>query len=222
MKLLKQALSYFFDIPIKKVDSTFSGTLYVAWSAGRKVLNTAEVNYSFQSLHRVFRWSFKRAGLPDSIQRVLLLGLGGGSVVEILRKELGCEAPIDVVEIDEAIINLANTEFQIHQYDPINIYHADAIHFIPEITQTYSLICLDVFVQDKVPSKLLTIPTLLKLLSQLDIGGKLFINTMMNEQLHEKQLLTLIQELESHPSAKTIKCNMYRPEENNRMLVISK
>lgn len=222
MPLLKQIISYLIDLPVQQVESPYSGTLKVVWSQGRKVLNTSQVNYSFQSLHRIFKWSFKKSNLPSSIHRVLILGLGGGSIVEILRKKHQIKAPIHVVEIDDTIISLATQEFHIHKFDPVQIYHQDAFLFISQMTQTYDLICMDVFIHDKVPANLIHHATLEKLINQLTPNGKLFINTMLNDFLHEDDLVSLKQILQSKPTLHSIGFEILNPEENNRMVVITK
>lgn len=223
MKFLAQLLSFLFDIRVKKVASAYSGELEVVWSQGRKLLNTSKVNYSFQSLHRVFKTSFKQAGLPKDIKNVLVLGLGGGSIPEMLRKVYRYPGPIDAVEIDPVVVELAETEFDIHRFDPITIYTMDASTYIKELTKSYGLICMDVFIHDQVPDELLSSTSIAMLINNLLPNGKLFINVMTHPSRSKSQLEKRItQAISNHGKVPHPRIQFLQPEENNLVIVITK
>src|SRR5688572_24948220 len=128
---VKKIASYFFEIRLRKYLSDFSGEIWVSLEQGRKVLNTPSVNYSFNSLHRVFKQAFRQTKLDTrKIKSTLILGLGGGSIIHILRKNYGLEGEIVAVEIDPVIIEIAKTEFNIDSFNPIHIELADAAQFV--------------------------------------------------------------------------------------------
>ncbi len=122
------------------------GKLEVRWEYGRKVLNAAQSNQSFGSLHTVMQHAFKHLELDrNPPKNVLLLGLGGGSVVHILRKEFGLKAPITAVEIDPTMIHLARTEFQLDSYADLKLVQGDAIVQIHAIRDRFDLVVVDLF-----------------------------------------------------------------------------
>src|SRR5690349_21784300 len=84
--------------PVVRRSSAHHPHLEVAVVHGRKVLDGALVNYSFGGLHEVFREAFERLDIGKrDIKSVLLIGLGAGSVVHLLRRDLGVRAPITAI-----------------------------------------------------------------------------------------------------------------------------
>ncbi len=95
----------------------------------------------------LFKWlSWKHLELDrNPPKNVLLLGLGGGSVVHILRKEFGLQAPITAVEIDPTMIHLARTEFQLDSYADLKLIQGDAIVQIHALRERFDLVVVDLF-----------------------------------------------------------------------------
>lgn len=122
------------------------GPLEVRWEYGRKVLNSAQANQSFGSLHRVWQRALERAAVqhhpPES---VLLLGLGGGSVPGILRRELGLNAPITAVEIDPAMVRIAREHFGLDALRELELVQGDAIVQVQALPRRYGLVLVDLF-----------------------------------------------------------------------------
>ncbi len=52
-----------------------------------KVLSSSHANYSYGALQRVLEYGLKQIDMRD-VKNILLLGLGGGSVIETLRRDL--------------------------------------------------------------------------------------------------------------------------------------
>ncbi len=218
---LKKILSYLFAIPLKHYNSAYSGRLTVALEQGKKVLNTEEVNYSFNSLHRVFKQAFKKSGLELKVgSKILILGLGGGSIVQILREDYLVTSPIHIVEIDPVIIQIAKTDFEIHQYDPLTVLESDAAEFIESCKEVFDLICMDVFINDKVPEKFLGIELMEKLISILNPDGLLYFNVMVSDKGVRECFESMHQALEN--KKEILQLDVISLEENNRVLIVRK
>lgn len=86
--------------------------------------------------------------LCDEPQRVLLLGLGGGSLVRFLHHHFP-ELQIDVVELRPAVVEIAHQWFGLPQDERITIHIDDASAFMRgrsvELHGNYDLILVDVF-----------------------------------------------------------------------------
>jgi len=122
------------------------GPLEVRWELGRKVLNSANGNQSFGSLHRVWQRVFAHLDLrADPPKQVLMLGLGAGSVVHILRAELGIPAPIAAIEIDPVMVRLAQDHFDLVRHANIEIMQADAVVRVHALRLRYDLLVVDLF-----------------------------------------------------------------------------
>jgi spermidine synthase len=119
------------------------------------VLNSARANQSFGGLHEVWRRSFAALRLKGRrIERVLLLGLGAGSVVHILRKELGINAPIVAVDDDPEMVRIAREHFSLDHHAAVEVVIDDAFAALQHITGPFDLIVVDLFTEMDVPQAL--------------------------------------------------------------------
>jgi len=92
---------------------------------GKKVLDTKNTNYSYGSLQRVMRYSLNQIDLQH-VKSILILGLGGGSVVKTIREEKQFTGKITAIEIDPVIIQIAESEFGIGSDEKTAIIEANA------------------------------------------------------------------------------------------------
>jgi spermidine synthase len=142
---LARLLSWISPVPVERAKGRRSD-LCVRWELGRKVLNTANANQSFGSLHHLWREVFAHVGLKDQPPTdVLMLGYGGGSVVRILRQELGLHMPITAVEYDTEVIRLARRHFGLDQHADLRMVEGDATVQIHALTGRYALVVVDLF-----------------------------------------------------------------------------
>ena len=186
--MLKKIISYVYPLT-KKVQSQFSGKLELTVMNGRKVLDTLNTNYSYGSLQRVLKYSIDQLDLKET-KNVLILGLGGGSVVETLRKDNHFTEKITAVEIDQVIIDIADKEFNIKSNNNTDIICADAMDFVNNDKEKYDLIIVDLFIDNKVPNKFLKVEFWKSVLDLLDDDGDVIFNTLC----HPKTDLTLLKE----------------------------
>lgn len=208
-------------IKLKTYQSKYSSKIEIAVENGRKVLNTQKVNYSYNSLHRIFHAAFKQTLLNITDQsEILMLGLGGGSIVKIIRKEYNSKAPITAIEIDPAIVEAAIHDFQIKKWgQPINIITQDAYTFVENLQIQFEVICIDIFIHDEVPSVFLSPTFLNKIIKSLKPGGKLYFNFMDSIPEKTKLFDNIILTAKNKSDVIT---QVLKLEENNRVLVITK
>lgn len=134
----------------KKIKSVHSGILEVTWLNGKKVLDSKNANYSYGSLEKVLEYGLSLSKAERS-SAVLVLGLGGGSVLSLLRKKFKYTGKITAIEIDPAVIDIALTEFDIEQYEPLELVCEDALKFVQNSSAQYGLIIIDIFIDIHVP-----------------------------------------------------------------------
>ena len=151
--------------------------MVVAIQDGKYVLNATNANYSFASLHRVFRQAFKKINLAKKeVNSILVLGCGAGSIPNIIFKELALNPKIDAVEIDEKVIELANKYFGLNQYDNLNVIIDDALNYVETTNKKYDLICIDIFNGINVPEAILTPQFFSQVKSCLNEKGEVLFN----------------------------------------------
>ncbi len=101
-------LSYIYPIT-KKVESKYSGTLEITWHNGKKHLNTINANYSYGSLQKILKFGLQNIDVSNC-KKILILGLGAGSVIDTLIKDFKYKNHITALDIDPVIIEIAKAE----------------------------------------------------------------------------------------------------------------
>lgn len=139
----------------RRVPSAHSGWLEVTTWRGYKVLNTAQANYSYGSLQQVLRYGLRFVPVTDTAAPVLVLGLGGGSVLPLLRREQGRTGPITAIELDPAVLRVAAEEFGVRPEPGLNLECADAFAWLPTApADYYELAVVDLFLDLTLPAEL--------------------------------------------------------------------
>jgi len=111
--MFKRIFSYILPFSLFQKESTISGLLSVTLLNGKQILNSPNTDYSYGSLQRVLRFGLHKIGfdLIRSQEKVLVLGLAAGSVVETLVEEVNFQGEIHGVDIDKEVIEIGK------QYD---------------------------------------------------------------------------------------------------------
>jgi spermidine synthase len=149
---IRLAGSYIWGQKLAEYTSDINGKLEVWMVNGRLMLNSANANQSYDSLHDVFKSVFEEIALDrQPVHHVLLLGLGAGSVPAIIEEELVMNSMITAVEKDPLMIILGKEYFHLDRFKHLRIIHDDALHFVEESKATFELIIIDLFIDDHVP-----------------------------------------------------------------------
>src|SRR5690606_16000537 len=105
--------------------SPINRRLKIFWKEGKKILNTKNANYSYDGLQEALNKGLVRMTMEE-INSALVLEMGGGCVVDSLRNKYFYHGPMVGVEADPMIVDFAEKEFDIAQYDDAKIIQADA------------------------------------------------------------------------------------------------
>ena len=108
--------------------------------------------------------------LADDPQRVLIVGLGGGTIPSMFRKHLP-ELRIDAVEIDPVVVDVARRYFGFREDAAMRAHVQDGRQFIEQRTNLYDVIFLDAFGADSIPHSLTTREFLQSVRRALKPGG---------------------------------------------------
>lgn len=165
---------------IEKTSSDINPAIEVSYVNGRTVLNTKNSNYSYGSLHRVFKEVFKMISIKEhEIKDVLILGFGAGSVASILLKDYKINCKLTGIEKDDKIIDMAEKHFKVSELGEMNIIHADAVDFIIRNDKKYDLVVVDVYLDNDVPAECETNIFVENLGKALNDGGLLIFNKLV-------------------------------------------
>ena len=143
----------------------------------------------------VFRYTKLMMGalyLVPNPRRILVIGLGGGTLPKTLYS-LYPNAEIHAVEIDRAVIKVAQTYFGFRTEDKLHVFVEDGRVFVKHALRKgdkYDLIFLDAFDQEYIPEHLLTKEFLEELRRILLPGGVLAANTWSSSRLYDHESAT--------------------------------
>lgn len=192
---MSKLFSYIFPVT-KKVQSNFNGILEITWYNGKKHLDAPNANYSYGNLQKVLRFGLQKIDLTN-VKHVLLLGLGGGSVIETLRCDFQCNAFVTAIELDHKIIEIAKTEFGWANDPNLTMVCEDAYTFVKGHKDLYDLVIVDLFIDTKVPDKFLEPVFWEDVIKVLSIGGTLLFNASM-EQNDRIKIAAIMGQLEQN------------------------
>lgn len=141
------------ELHVESTSSEYNPHLYVSLRKGRYQLSTANAVYSFGDLYSNFARIFQRFNwATHPVEEVLLLGLGLGSIPVILEQVHQRKCHYTAVEIDEAVVDLAERYILHELTSPIQTICADARVVVEQLpAEHYDLICVDIFDDDTVP-----------------------------------------------------------------------
>lgn len=92
------------------------------------------------------RFMFMSYAFRPQQEKVLIVGLGGGSMIRFLRR-YDPEVMIDVVEIDPQVVTIADQYFGVRAGDHVNIITADGVEYLSNTAAKYDVIYMDAFLK---------------------------------------------------------------------------
>jgi spermidine synthase len=122
-------------------------------------------------------------------RRVLIVGLGGGAMVRFLNHHEP-QVRVDAVEIDPAVVRIADQYFGVRSGGNVRVHIADAVKFVESTEDRYDLILMDAFLRPSsdtdatgVPSRLKTQAFLNSLERTLAPGGIVAFNLNEHDRM---------------------------------------
>jgi spermidine synthase len=167
------------DKVLYEKDSAFNHVLVTEDSEGVRSL-LFEKNGALQSVAKpddpdyvslpYLRTAFVSLAFVEKPSRVLVVGLGGGSIPRFLHKHYPA-LQIDCVELDPEVIAVAKQFFGFVENQTLKAYAGDGRKFIENVKQPYDMIFLDAFGADSIPYRLTTREFLLAVRRALTPNG---------------------------------------------------
>jgi len=124
---------------------------------------------------KYFTYVYRISEFTDSLpkrSKILVLGLGGGSIAQVLSKK-GFD--VDACELDKRIAMIAKNYFYLN--NKVNITIDDARHYIKTCTKKYDLIIMDIFKGEDVPNHVFTKESLEETNKILQPNGTIIVNS---------------------------------------------
>ncbi|MCL4398243.1 MAG: hypothetical protein M1322_02175 [Candidatus Parvarchaeota archaeon] len=141
------------------------------------------ITYSRRNENAIFTGSYWDYFTPLPLlydkPNILMIGLGGGTIVYQINKLYGRKVTMDVIEIDEKMVDLAK-DFIPEEIKKINLFVEDGIDFLKKSRKKYELVFLDAYDGDKIPDEFLDEKTIENIDKVLTENGVLAINYAMS------------------------------------------
>lgn len=219
--MLQKLLSYLYPLTIFKQKSNVSKSLEITLLNGELVLDSKNTNYSYGSLQRILKKGLKIIGFEKikSMERILVLGVAGGSVIKTLVNEIEYKGKITGVEIDKQIIELANNYFKLNEIPNLEIVIDDAFEFVIKTKEKYDLVIIDIFQDTIMPNFLFEKFFTDRLQLILKTNGVILFNTMIllfsDNERNDKYLTQF-------DTKKFLMKKIPRLEQHNELIIIEK
>lgn len=145
---------------------------------------------------------------------VLIVGLGGATIPSAFEKILP-DAIIDTVEIDPAVVRVAEGYFGYRQGPRQRVFVEDGRAFVERAQREgrqYDMVMLDAFDVDYIPAHLLTREFLQQVRAILSPNGVLVANTFTNSHMYDQESATYA----------AVFGNFFNLREGNRVLIASR
>lgn len=130
--------------------------------------------------------------VQDNPQRILIIGLGGGTLPEVYHS-LFPEAEIIISEIDEAVLSVAEDFFDFEQTDQIKVDIGDGRVYVKRAAlrnEVFDLVIIDAFNGEYIPEHLMTEEFLEEVKQLLPESGMLVANTFSTSRLYDAESQT--------------------------------
>jgi spermidine synthase len=193
-------LELVFNSPYSRIKVTRRGEVRTLWFVrddGEEVVESiVDGEKPHELIAEYTRFMFLSYLFCPRPERVLIVGLGGGSMVHFL-KHYDPNVKVDVVEIDPAVISIADQYFDVRSGGNVTILHRDAFDYLRATETKYDVIYMDAFLKPKndtdatgVPLQLKTVAFYRDLQKRLTEGGVAAFNLNPHPGL-EEDLATL-------------------------------
>jgi spermidine synthase len=217
--MFKKLLSYIIPITVFKQKSTISKSLEVTWANGKLVLDSLNTNYSYGNLQLVLKKGLQCIGFENilKMEKILVLGVAGGSVIETLVEKIHFKGQIIGVEIDPAVIEIANSYFQLNSYTNLEIIIEDAFSYVLKSNSQFDLIIIDLFEDTVMPSFIFEYLFIDRICQILNSQGSIILNTLI---LNEKESIRNAEFIAHFAPSKYLVKRLKKVQECNELIVI--
>lgn len=182
---------YFSPIEIARFNSPFNKNIKITQYLGKKILYVDNAEQSGGTITGMWGKTIRSMQQCNNVtmQQCLILGLGGGTLINILKKSYP-EIEITVIEIDPVMIKIAGDYFGIKSNSFLKIIHADAFNWVKNNrVEKFDLIIFDLYLGTKNPVKATNKNFLHNMKNLLDTDGFILYNRHFQNDPQDFEIL---------------------------------
>lgn len=174
---LKTVLSFW--LPVKKeiIKSPINKKIIVRKNPGNMEIRVGGYIQSGKYAENLVNLLLSKQQLNNKgVKRILMLGVGGGSMIKVLRNKFP-KTKIVGVEIDKEMIKVGEKYFGLNKIDDCNIIIQDAYEYVKSrIIEKFDLIVMDLFIGCDIPKSAEKISFIINIERLLTKNGIFCIN----------------------------------------------
>lgn len=126
--------------------------------------------------------------VPLKLERLLMIGLGGGAFASFVQARLP-EVYVDAVEIDPVVARIAKNYFRLNETEKLRVHVVDAVEFVKQRKTPYDYIFLDAYDADELPVSLTTHRFFRDIRANLAAGGVVVVNIAISSDYETRRLI---------------------------------
>lgn len=126
--------------------------------------------------------------VPLKLERLLMIGLGGGAFASFVQAQLP-EVYVDAVEIDPVVVRIAKNYFRLDEAENLRVHVVDAVEFVKQRKTPYDYIFLDAYDVDELPMSLTTHRFFRDVRANLAPGGVVVVNIAIRSDHKTRRLI---------------------------------
>jgi spermidine synthase len=161
------------------------------------------------------RESFSALAFVSKLERVLMIGVGGGAFTTRLVQSAPA-VEIDAVDIDPAVIGVATRFFGVRASARLRIHEGDGRAFLEAAQPGYDLVYVDAYGDDGIPAHLTDRAFFATVAARLAPGGAALFNLALDDRAAERELASRIR-----AELPGVAC-MRTPEDGNMLIVATR
>lgn len=190
----KKLLS-FLGIPyqVYTTRSSYNGEIIVSSVFGQNSISVENLTQTGPIVEIIWKKALKKVHKKE-IQNILVLGVGGGSILKVIRSTYK-DANIVGIEIDKKMIDIGKKYFKLNSFNTV-INIKDAFEFVKKDRDKYDLILIDLLIGRNHPEKLSSEEFFKNINRRLSKSGTVVINQLrLKEQKTNNGLIKILQSI---------------------------
>lgn len=162
---------------------------------GKRAVLTGEITQSGGEIYFMWEKVVKDLKLQKKqFRSCLVLGVAGGTVIELLQKQFPTIL-ITGVELDPVMIEIAREHFVLQDFHNIHLVKDDAVKFVAnKMTKRFDLIVVDLYVKEFNPPESRTPQFINHVKEHLNPKGTVLYNAHYQGEKEYQELLTLMKQ----------------------------
>jgi len=169
--------TYIIPLTVHRDSSEFNTDIRVIIESGRKKLLVNGIQQSGPMIDGFWNFAFSNVTLPEekAVRSILILGVGGGTVVGRLAA-MYPKAVMTGVDIDAAILRAGELHFGLSEFRHLKLVTADAEAYVKKNKKKYDFIIADLYIGRDIPAFESSAAFIRDVKKNLTKGGHLLIN----------------------------------------------